>query len=127
MPPPAALNSASRASSTSLAVPNDWCFCQMMLDTVAWIRPNPCVFFLLQMAFAAVYAAILVVDALAPGGDGFTNKSHVGGIVFRTYPHITSQMSRILMVDWMWLSHNPQFGPLSVGILHLLMSIVNFL
>ena len=78
------------------------------------------------MVFAAVYAAILVVVALAAGGDSLANKSHVGGVVFRTSPLITYQMSRILMVDWMCVNHSPQFGPSSVGILNLLMSIVNF-
>ena len=50
----------------------------------------------------------------------------VGGVVLRTSPLIASQMLRILMVDWMWLNHSPQFGPSSVRILNLLMSIVNF-
>ena len=79
------------------------------------------------MAFAGVYAAVLAADAFAPGGDGFANKSCVGGIVFRTSHLIASQMSRILMVDWMCANHSPQFRPLSIGILNLLMSIFFFI
>ena len=79
------------------------------------------------MAFAAVYTATSVAAALVASGDGFANKSHVGGVVLRTSPIIASQISRILVVDWMWLNHSPQFRPSSVGILSLLMSIVDFL
>ena len=95
-----------------------------MLETVAWIRPRPWAFFLLQVAFEAAYASIAACVAFAAGGEGLVNKSLAGGVEpgMRS-PLITSHMSRIRVVDWIWSSHNPKFGPSSVGMRNLLMSI----
>ena len=61
--------------------------------------------------------------AFAAGGDSLVNKSLVGGDdPAMISPLITSQISRILVVDCIWSSHSLKLGPSSVGIRNLLIS-----
>ena len=61
--------------------------------------------------------------AFAAGGDSLVNRSLVGGVdLAMMSPLITSHILRILVVDWIWLSHNPKFGPSRVGMQNLLIS-----
>ena len=72
--------------------------------------------------------AIWSTVAFAAGSDGFTSKSLAGGFEpAMMSPLIASQISRILVVDCIWSSHSPKFGPSRVGILNLLISIFVFI
>ena len=79
---------------------------------------------MLQVALFWVYVAICSAVGVPVSGHSLTNKSLAGGFdPAMMSPLIASHISRIRVVDWIWSSHNLKFGPLSVGILNLLMSI----
>ena len=72
-----------------------------------------------------LYAANSAAVGVPVSGVGFGNRSHVrAGAGVRMFPLIASQMFMILVVDCIRSYHDPQFGPIKVGMWNLLISMV---